>query len=773
MTPSRLFFISFSSFCALVSSKNFAQEVESPSFDECPIPVYQRIGEDILLEDPNNIKILSDGTIIKRDDFARFSGGVTLIKSGEKLIADDIEINEKDATLTASGDIHFQNKGIDVFAHDFRAQERAKSTSLSNTSYQLQNNAGHGTAGTINIDADGEISLLDSIFTTCYGETADWQIKASEINLSDKDNNGEAKHARFQFYGVPLLYMPYFTFPLNNERKTGFLNPNIGSSTKSGLDIEAPFYWNIAENMDATITPHLMSKRGVRMLTEFRYLSGLQGGQIDVEYLHSDRSTNNDDARYLARLQHTGTFSEDFRIYVDYTTISDDNYLNDIGSKHYNSNDAYLYQIGELSYFADYWQTTMKYQDFEILGNHTSTYRTEPQIDFSFHRPLPVGHGTFDIYAELSRFRSVNPDLQAAERYHVEAGLTVPMSTPAWFFNSELRFMHTYYRQDVNNANSPLEEDVSRTLPKVRFHGGINFERNLFLNSSYTQTFEPQLQYLYIPNVDQSNIGIYDTTQLQDDYEGLFRDRRFSGLDRIAQANQLSWGLTTRILDEKNLERFRLSLGQISYLNDSNTDVESLNYLYNSNVTEGQTDVLESANLVEQSALAAELFFHFDRQWQFSGDLQYDTDNKAINKSQLNLDYHYTKKTFMQLNHRYTRNVSGNKLEQISGLASIEINNNWQFVGRITQDVQDKRTLEAYTGFQYDSCCWAVQFAYHKHINSYFEEPGGNQENRDEFDSGFVIQFILKGLSKDSLKDTTNMLNTSIFGYKRPYFLNN
>lgn len=726
----------------------------------CPIPTYERIGSSITIDDENNIKILSKATILEKNAVAKFTGGVTLVKQNETIIANELEINQQDATLEANGDIHFQNAGIDVFAEKFQASEKSNSTTLSDTAYQLQLNAGHGNAGSIDISGEGDISLKQSSFTTCYGETPDWLIQASEITLSADENSGVAKHARFRFFDVPLLYIPYFSFPLTNERKTGFLDPKIGTSNKNGFYFEAPYYINIAESMDATLTPNYMTKNGLRLISEFRYLSDLQSGVIDLEYLHKDENISSDDPRYLMRFQHTGTFSENFRVHVDYTTISDDNYLVDIGSKQYNSHDAYLYQIGEVSYFGEQWQASLKFQDFEVLGYNTPSYKTEPQAEFSFVQPLNFSNATFDVYSELSRFTSQNKALQEANRYHVEAGFSVPLSTPAWFVNSEVRLLQTYYDQDLSQLSVPntlLDESVSRSIPKVRMHGGINFERPMYFNTNFTQTLEPQIQYLYVPEVDQSNIGMYDTTQLQDDYYGLFRDTRYSGLDRIAAANQISWGLTTRVLDDSNSERARFSFGQINYLSSSDTPPTP------NNITQSS----------EESALAAEVFFYINRQWQFSGDLQYDTKNGQANKSQLNVDYHYSENNMVQLNHRYTRNVSGIKLEQLSFLTSVEINKDWQFVGRITQDLQEKRTLESYAGLQYESCCWAVQFAYHRHINAYFDVPGSDTANRDEFDSGFMIKFILKGLSKQSMRDTSDMLNTSIFGYKRPYFLNN
>ncbi|WP_426369249.1 LPS assembly protein LptD [Pseudocolwellia sp. HL-MZ7] len=732
--------------------------------EHCPIPSFDKLSYQDVNTNSQSITITSKFTQIEKNQFARFTGGVTLLTPTEAIVADQIELNRQDLLINAEGNIHFQNTGIDVFASQLNASRAAGGTTLSDTSYQLTANAGHGSAKTISVNQDGVLTLVDSSFTTCFGETPDWSINASEITINTADKQLEAYNAKFEVFDIPVFYVPYFTMPIGDERHSGILYPNIKTSSSSGFEVSVPYYWNIAENFDATLTPRYMSERGTQLNTEFRYLMGQQSGVIDVEYLNRDiKLTQNEDPRYLARIQHVGTFSDRFRAYVDYTTISDDNYLVDLDSEQYNSNDAYLYQIGELSYFGDTWSATVKLQDFEILGNHTPSYQTEPHIELSKSQALPFGNAVFNMYSEMTRFITEEVDLPTAERYHFEAGVTLPITRPAWFLNSELKVLQTTYRQDNIVATSLLEEKVSRTLPKVRIHGGMNFEKALtFGDQTYTQTLEPQLQYLYIPDKDQSAIALYDTTSLQDDFDGLFRDRRFSGLDRIAEANQYSWGLTTRILDPQSQERLRVSLGRIVFLN---TDEASLESDTSQNIA------------VSESALATEIYAKINDRWEFTGDIQYNTKTNKTNKSQSKIDYQFSKNQTIQLNHRYTRNVSGIRLEQLSLLSNVNIDPNWQIVGQVTQDLQNKRSLESYLGVQYSSCCWGIRLSFHRAINSTIDETQGNLtdiDSRDEFDSGFKLNFVYNGVNSSQTSDTiSDMFNSSIFGYKRPYFLNN
>ncbi|PCI62391.1 MAG: LPS biosynthesis protein [Gammaproteobacteria bacterium] len=756
------FFTLFILLLSVVSRQAFAEQSIAENLIDvnatCPITAYEKITLNQEITDKNAITIVSKYSNIDKNIIATFSGGVVMVSKEQRISAEQLEFNRLQESFNAQGNIHFQANNIDVFSQSISANKEHQATILKKSAYQLANNPAHGKAGELSISKQGDLTLKNSSFTTCQSAQPDWLLEASKIYISTRKNRGEAYNAKLKFFGVPVFYIPYFSFPVTDQRKSGFLYPKLGSSNRSGFKIETPYYWNIAPNIDATITPRYMSKRGLQLLTEFRYLSGLQSGSVNLEYLNKDLNVNNSDARYLARIQHIGTFSNNYRLYTDYTTISDDNYLVDLESEHYSSNDAYLYQIGELSYFSENWRATIKLQDFEVLGNHVQSYRTVPQIEFSSFNPLTLLNTNFELYSELSRFETPDKSQPSANRFHVEAGFTLPIMHPGWFLNSELKLLQTYYQQERISNTSILAKNVSRTLPKVRIHGGLNLDRPIkYFGNNLSQTLEPQIQYLYIPNKNQSNIGIYDTTALQDDYNGLFRERRFSGLDRIAQANQFSWGLTSRVLTSSNQEILRVSIGKILYLNNSNTAFND-------------TQTIKT----NQSVLAGDVFYQMSKKLELSGNIQYDTRQGFTTKSATKFDYQYAQNHLLQLSHRYTRNVSGNKIEQISLLTSGAINKDWQFVGRLTQDLVNKRNIESYAGIQYESCCWAIRLAYHRNINSKINDQLLLNKTHNEFDSGFVVQFVIKGLGgQQSSVGIEDMFNSSIFGYKKPYFLNN
>ena len=731
--------------------------------NQCPIPTYHHIDMSLTNIDESNFTILSNSAAIKNNQLARFLGGVKLYNHGKALVADELSIDQQTSTISAKGNVHLQNNGMDIFSSSLILNNEQKSTQLIDTSYQLSNSTGHGKAKEIFIDGENkQLTLNSSSFTTCYGENPDWQMFAGKIKISADQETIEAYNAKFTLFDVPVFYLPYISLPVSQKRRSGLLYPKFSSSNRSGLIFETPYYWNIAENMDATITPRYMTERGLQLITEFRYLQNQQSGKIDLEYLKSDEKISiNDDHRYLARLQHIGTFADRYRLHIDYTKISDDNYLVDLGSDQYQSNDAYVYQTGELSYFNNNWRSTLKLQNFQVFGNNQISYKTLPQLEISNQQHFKNFAGIFDFYSEISSFDSDDDNLPTAQRYHVEAGLLYPIITPAWFLNSEIKLMHTHYRQQHIDLFDGLTKKANRTLPKFRIHSGINFDRQLNLfGYQLNQTLEPQIQYLYIGDKDQSNIGIYDTTDLQYNYNGLFRDRIFSGLDRIAKANQVSWGLTTRILSDKKRELMHFSFGRIVYIDRDN---------------EGDTDEINLINFIEQqSALATEIFINLNKYWQLSSDIQYNTTTNKTRKSQTSLDYIFTNKSSLQLNHRYSREVSGITLEQISLATQFKITDQWQFVGRLTQDLQNKRSIESLAGLEYSSCCWGIRFSYHRNISSRVETINNIQQDHDTFDNGFKIEFVYNGInSKQSSNSVYDMFNASIFGYKRPYFLNN
>lgn len=717
----------------------------------CP-PASQKQGED-----DKAIKISAKHTTLLENDRAQFTGDVVICSEEIAVSSDTAKFSRSQKSVQAEGDINYHNDVVDVTSTKFEANLSENRVKLEQAEYFLSENVGRGEASLFEVSEENLLVLSDGTFTTCPIDDEGWLLSAEEITFSSQEGWGAAWNASIKINDTPIIYVPYLTFPLDNRRKTGFLYPNLSSSKKHGIDLETPWYWNISPNFDATITPRMMTKRGVQLQTEMRYLTDNTGGLLNLEYLNNDSERPTLDSRHLVHWQHNAEYGDNFRAFVDFTQISDDAYLSDLGSKYQDSTDTQLNQHIELAYFANNIDTAVRVQNFEILGNHPSSYQILPQFDFTNRDPYKVGAFDINWFAELSHFSNSQAEVSKANRIHIEPSISLDHNTLAWSLSSELSLLHTNYDQTYREDVNQDDDTINRTLPKFRFHSLVNFERpSHWFGQDGLQTFEPQLQYLYVPFKDQNNIGSFDSTRLQDDYHGLFRDNRFSGLDRIADANQMTLGATTRFINPDNDELMRLSFGQIFYFQNKNRFIANDDRLTGS-----------------KSALAGEMFLHWSTRWYLNSSVQYDTDSKKLSKSNLTLDYRADKNKLAQLNHRYTRNVSGEKVQQLGFIASFPIADNWQFVGGYHRDLTNHRSIDSYVGVQYESCCWAIRLVSRRHINTNLEQLAQSSDLPTSFDSGISLQLVIKGINGTSGLDIADMLSEGIFGYRRPYFLNN
>lgn len=235
-----------------------------------------------------HIKVQADRTEIIENTVALFSGHVDITSDTAQISASQAQVNGNGKDLIAKGNVTYQDAQIKVESDAVTLRSEEERLEMINTRYQLTGFVGQGAAKDIVLDTDTGISLKNVSFTTCPAGGEDWQIRASEISLEKGTVWGQAKHTRFYIADVPVFYLPYFAFPISNQRQTGLLFPELTSSRRTGVDYTQPFYWNIAPNYDMTISPRLMTLRGVQLNTEFRYLTDTSQGKAYIEYLPSD-----------------------------------------------------------------------------------------------------------------------------------------------------------------------------------------------------------------------------------------------------------------------------------------------------------------------------------------------------------------------------------------------------------------------------------------------------------------------------------------------------
>jgi len=704
------------------------------------------------VEDTEWMEVSADFAELTGDRFARFAGNVELRQSNQWLLTENADVDQWTGTLRAYNGIRYSDGFIAFRAEEIEANTTNASLRVGESEYVLLNSSAYGSAGSIQISAlEGQqgVNLGASTFTTCPGERPAWEIRAASISMNEQESWGTAKHAQFRIFDVPVLYIPRFTFPLTEERKSGLLYPTIRSSARNGIELEAPWYFNIAPDRDATLTPRFMTRRGLMLMGEYRQLTPEHEFEIQGEYLSRDREIVDRPNRHFFRVENATQFNERWSGYVEFMQVSDNSYINDFTSAFANRADPHLYRRGQVDYRHENRHVQIQMEDFQMLGPYTRPYQTLPRV--SLWQDGPINRLLdYSVFSEFTHFRNADDSSDYTTRIHFEPTMSLQLQRPGWDWQTELGMLVTHYEQQQGS--------VSRILPQVRTNARLHLERSIE-GSGRLQTLTPQIQYLYVPYRNQSNIGIYDTILIQDDYYGLFRPRRFTGLDRIADAHQITLGASTSLFDQGAEELLRFSLGQIFYLDESQTQLFD-----------------ESSRITaSNSELSAELDLRVSEQWFVSSAVQYDTTLQLARKARVAVEYRKDADNLVQFNYRRVRGLTGTdqQVEQAGVLATWRLSADWALASHLYQDIRRGSTMDALLGLQYESCCWSIRLSAYRRINRNYEltVPNGALAEA-EFDNGVSVQFMLTGLGGAAAK-LTDILQQGIFGYRRPFYLSN
>ena len=731
--------------------------------DSSSIPLTKLTAEDEQLP----LSISADKAQGQHQNSLTFSGNVHVSRGAHRLIADQATMDRTKSELKAVGDVHFQAPNLLIESKGLSANAAENTIEMSEATYRLRTDPTHGKAQKIEIKQKEQIfALSKGTFTTCPEGDNSWQIEAGRIELNGEAEWGSARNSVVKIAGVPIMWIPYMTFPITDKRKSGLLFPSISNSSRTGLDYKQPIYWNIAPNVDATFTPRYIGNSGLLLGLELRYLRDEQYNRFNIEYMPSDDDLSKNDKRYMYYWQHQGQFSENFRTHVEFTKVSDDNYFNDLGSEIASETENRLERVARISYLSDLWDLNFSVTDFEVFGDTPDVFRQLPRLEFTYRVPYFSEWVHAQFYSELTSFDHPDQDKETAKRYHLEPSITYNWSTPSTTFEAQAKLYQSFYKQE--DPSNRLSSSVSRAIPSLKLNGQLNFERGLIWDTrNYTQTLEPQAQYLYVGHENQNDIGIYDTISLRDDVYSLFRDRQFSGIDRIADTHQITLGATTRLFNQHNQETLRFSFGQIFYLDDSKV-----------------IEALTGRKSQDSSAFATSIDTFID-DYSVHAELRYNFETERTEASNMLLNYTPGEGKLIQLSYRHSPepidfiNPSGNKLDsrkvnQLGSVVSWPVTDQFQLLASHSRDIELDRSVETLLGLQYQSCCWAVRLVYQRNLNTNFPEENGNIADRNAYDAGIALQFELKGLGGDSdFSGHSTMIDKSVFGYRKNYYLNN
>jgi len=672
----------------------------------------------------------------------RADGDVVLRRRGEALFADQLRYLFPTQEVTAIGHVRLDRLG-DILTGD-RAYFNLSSESgnIERPSYRFRQYHARGEAKELKIRDRDRYRATKATYTNCDVGDDDWYLKVQRLDLDRLTDVGEAHNATVYFKQVPILYTPWLDFPLSSRRKTGLLPPTWGSTASSGFEVSTPFYWNIRPDTDDTVTPRLLARRGLQLGNEFRYLRPNYAGQLQVEYLPDDRIKQ--ETRYALFLRHNQNFGSGFSGALNIQRVSDSTYFTDLSDRIAFTSQSVLPQEGWLKYEGGWWTSTFRYQRFQTLQPDpltpiTPPYSRSPQVTLLASQENVIG---FDMgfAGELVNFE--HPSLLSGRRQIYYPYLTFPVRTPLFYITPKAGFNYTQYSfPDTTRASA------DRGLPIFSVESGMEFERDTqLLGRDFVQTLEPKLYYLYIPFVDQTQLPVFDTALKDFNFTSLFSENKFSGGDRINDADQVTAAVITRLINPiSGAEMIRAAIGQRYYFKPQQVTLDS-----------ALPTPLVPSNVEPSTAARSDLLAAFSgqvtRDWSVDSGLQYGVDTAEMDVFDAGVRYQPEPGKVLNFGYRYTRDF----LKQVDLSAQWPLSRRWAAVGRWNYSLQDSAPLESLAGFEYNAGCWAARFVLHRFVTATQERT-----------SAFFFQLELSGLSRIG-SSPLELLRQGIGGYTRP-----
>ncbi|MGD8733256.1 MAG: LPS assembly protein LptD [Gammaproteobacteria bacterium] len=698
------------------------------AIEGCPTPTEPVYPEE---SDQAPIEFTADDAEVSADGISRFRGRVIVRQGFRELEAEQVEYDDSSGNIKVEGRTTYREPAFEISAEDGRYDSRTGEAHFSAGTYVVPSRPARGTASEVRASSKGKIALEDVKYTTCMEEDPDWQLHAEDLDLNLRESRGVARKVKLDFKGVRLLYFPYLSFPLNDDRKTGLLLPEFRNSDRSGTEIQIPFYLNIAPNQDATITGRWMSERGLQLQNEYRYLTRRSRGQADLEYLPSDDKYGDD--RYFSSWRHLTRYQTGWRTSVDVKDASDREYLEDLGSSIADTSQTHLLRNAEVSYLGTTWNFVARVRNYQTIdvgiSDEDKPADRLPQFLLSGlwqDGPLGLSYG-FDT--ELVNF-DVDEGTDGT-RFSLEPSVSLPVEGPGYFFIPGVRWRLTEY--DLDGDGDLGNDQPSLEAPIASLDTGLIFERQSS-TGKYVQILQPRMLFAYIPFRNQDDIPVFDSGEPDFNYVQLFRPNRFVGGDRIGDTSQLSVGLTTRLLASATGREFlRATLGQAFYFDDRRVVVPGC---------EEDDD--------NQSDLVAELGLDIFRNWNADLGYHWDVNDSETRLAEARIQYRPAENKVINASYRYRPGI----LEQASVSGGWPLSRRWSFVGAIDYSLRDESTIDRMLGLQYESCCWAIRFASSRQVS-----------NRDgSKDTSFLLQLDFKGLAGLG-SNARNRFERDILGY--------
>ena len=653
------------------------------------------------------------------------------VRSDDKLIvAKRIKYFSDTEEIVAEGGVRIEHLGRGDIIEGSQLRLNVENTTgqLSQVNYRLQKGlqkdggSGRGNANLLLFEGENNYRVRQGSYTTCPAGDDDWMLLADDLEVDNKQKVGTGRHVKIAFKGVPIAYTPWVNFSLDNKtRKSGLLAPEVGYSVRTGAELTVPFYWNIAPNIDATFSARTMSNRGIMLQNELRYLEKNAKGDLQFEFLPSATSgaipgaTASDLNRYNVAFKHEQRLGYGWTGNIDYNKVSDSNYFIDLAYDIRQTTKANLLQQGSLSYQRNLWgdgsvNFKAMAQSFQTIRG-TGVYQRLPEFTLGITKPNVFGT-ELDLKSSWTTFSHLDPTRVTGSRLVLHPSISLPLRKEFGHIIPKIGIHHTSYDLNLNAQGTSLgmPQQPDRTVPIFSLDSGLVFDRDVAVRGErFTQTLEPRAMYVYAPYRNQSLLPNFDSAFTDFSFAQIFSENRFSGSDRINDANRLTLGLTSRLFEESTgKERLSLSLGQQIHFVPPRVTAANL------------------APAASKIDLIAGVTGHLTPQMKTDTTFQFDQSKMEVAVVRSALSYSPALGRVINLGYRFSRFGPGTNLNPLApiqilnpfGLHQADISAQWRFtekwqaVGKINYSLKDSRILESLAGIEYNACCWSLRFMF-------------------------------------------------------------
>lgn len=673
----------------------------------------------------DRIYLQADKGIIRDTGVSSLDGSIIIQQNNLLFNANSAKIHRENHTVSTHGNVILSTPELIFKSQDIDYNLKKNTGSINRSIYTYKKNGFNGKSERISLSNNDHLRLMNATFTTCPASTDSWYFSSSSIALNNKKNIGTAKNVTLRFSDIPVFYFPWLNFPINNQRASGFLIPKIRFQSNAGISI--PYYLNLAPNYDATLTLSTFKNSGLKLDSEFRYLYKQHKGIFKYDLIPDDKEYNDKTYRDYFNLKHRTLVSENTAINLQAEGVSDKDYFADISTSLEDSSRSALQRRIEIINKQGAWFKSAAFEDYQILDISSAPYAKLPELKLQY---IPVSLPNTLKYSLKSEYVYFDKNTGATgSRAHIKLQASKKWSESSWFIHPSLSLKHTIYSLKDNIQNS-----LSRSVPTFTLDTGLLFDREL-KSATYAQTLEPRLFYTFTPFKTQNNIPIFDTAQTNFSATNqLFSENRFTGKDRIADNNQLTFAVTSRIQNRKNSkELIKVSIGQVFNFSDKKV------ILPGGSIQTGQ-----------QSDLVLELGGRLNDNFRFSSTGLWSHDKNRAPSYELRLNYQDGKKRIANISYRKL----DTELKQFTISSSIPFGSKWSAISSIDYDMKNNRNLETLFGLEYSDCCWKTRIVAKRYLTS----------DNINYETPIFLEFELKGIGSVGT-GARRQLRERIYGY--------